>query len=183
MTEIDWAHVAEIADRTASSFARTWRIIEKDDCKQAILLHAYERRKMLEDNYNDDFLRMFCKKAGNQYASKERDARDVEDGTYYYTPDEAKLALASFIYSDEELGQMLGRADDLLSCRITDNLVSARLDASIALNRLTKSQREVLTRRYVYGLPFRDDTERKASNRSLEALARQMNRDLRKVSS
>ncbi|MER6086560.1 hypothetical protein [Streptomyces bluensis] len=181
MTEIDWAHVADIADKTARSIASSWSVVEKDDVKQAILLHAYERRTLIEKNYTDSFLWQFCKKAGTQYASKERDARDVEDGNYYYTPDEAKLALATFVYSDDELGQMLGREDDLLSCRITDNLVSARLDASLALNRLPARQREVLTRRYVYGIPPKDDTERKASNRGLDALARQMNRDLRKM--
>ncbi|MGI5196961.1 hypothetical protein ACQEVY_25580 [Streptomyces sp. CA-288835] len=181
MTEIDWAHVAEIADKTARSIASAWSVVEKDDVKQAILLHAYERRTLIEKHYEDSFLWVFCKTAGNQYASKERDARDVEDGNYYYTPDEAKLALATFVYSDEELGQMLGKEDDLLSCRITDNLVSARLDASLALNRLPKTQRAVLMRRYVFGLPPKDDTERKASNRGLDSLARQMNRDLRKV--
>ncbi|MFJ8930624.1 hypothetical protein ACIRLA_28980 [Streptomyces sp. NPDC102364] len=181
MTEIDWAHVAEIADKTARSIAAAWSVVEKDDVKQSILLHAYERKTLIEQNYTDQFLWQFCKKAGTQYASKERDARDVEDGSYYYTPDEAKLALASFVYSDDELGQMLGKEDDLLSCRITDNLVSARLDASRAIGKLTKAQRTVLLRRYVYGLPPKDDTERKASNRGLDALARQMNRDLRKV--
>ncbi|MFE9442516.1 hypothetical protein ACFYO2_26775 [Streptomyces sp. NPDC006602] len=181
MTVIDWAHVADIADKAARSISSAWSVVEKDDVKQAILLHAYERKTLIEKNYTDTFLWQFAKKAGTQFASKERDARDVEDGNYYYTPDEAKLALATFVYSDDELGQMLGRQDDLLSCRITDNLVSARLDASLALNRLPKHQREILMRRYVFGLPPKDDTERKASNRGLDALARQMNRDLRKV--
>ncbi|MER5883113.1 hypothetical protein ABT160_04735 [Streptomyces sp. NPDC001941] len=181
MTVIDWAHVANIADKSARSIAQSWSVVEKDDVKQTILLHAYERRTMLEKNYTDQFLWQFCKKVGTQYASKERDARDVEDGSYYYTPDEARLALATFVYSDEELGQMLGRQDDILACRITDNLVSARLDASTALAKLTPAQRDVLTRRYVYGLPAKNDTERKASNRGLDALARHMNRGLRKA--
>lgn len=181
MTEIDWAHVADIADKTSRSIASAWSVVEKDDVKQSIMLHAYERRLLIEKNYTDTFLWAFCKKAGTQYASAERDARDVEDGNYYYTPDEAKVALASFMFSDEEIGGMLGQDDDLLGCRITDNLVSARLDASLALNKLSKKQREILMRRYVFGLPPKDDTERKASNRGLDALARQMNRDLRKV--
>ncbi|MFD7605177.1 hypothetical protein ACFWAN_32680 [Streptomyces mirabilis] len=181
MTEIDWAHVAEIADKTARSISSAWSVVEKDDVKQAILLHAYERKTLIAKHYEDSFLWQFCKKAGTQYASKERDARDVEDGNYYYTPEEAKLALATFVYSDDELGGMLGRQDDLLSCRVTDNLVSARLDATLALNRLPQGQREILMRRYVYGLPPKDDTERKASNRGLDALARRMNRDLRKA--
>ncbi|MFD8886448.1 hypothetical protein ACFV0H_28630 [Streptomyces erythrochromogenes] len=181
MTVVDWAHVADIADKAARSIASTWSVVEKDDVKQEILLHAYERRTYLEQHYDDQFLWMFCKKAGTQYASKERDARDVEDGKYYYTPEEAKNALSTFLYSDEELGQMLGRRDDLLACRITDALMSARMDASLALNRLAKAQREIVMRRYVYGLPPKDDTERRASLRGLDALARQMNRDLRKV--
>ncbi|MFD8018945.1 hypothetical protein ACFV6G_00750 [Streptomyces lavendulae] len=181
MTVVDWAHVADIADKAARSIASAWSVVEKDDVKQEILLHAYERRTYLEEHYDDQFLWAFCKKAGTQYASKERDARDVEDGKYYYTPEEAKNALSTFLYSDEELGQMLGRRDDLLACRITDALMSARTDASIALNRLPKTQRDLVMRRYVYGLPPKDDTERRASLRGLDALARRMNRDLRKV--
>ncbi|MEU6704748.1 hypothetical protein [Streptomyces wuyuanensis] len=181
MTEIDWAYVGGIADKVAGNIANQWSIVEKDDVKQEILLHAYRRRKMLEDNYNDAFLWKFCRKAGNQFASMERDARDVIDDQFYYTPEEAKMALSTFVYSDDEMGSMLGRRDDVLSTRITDNLVSARLDATAAMNRLPKRTQELLMRRYVFGLPVKDDTERKASNRALDMLARQMNRDLRRV--
>lgn len=182
MTQIDWEYVSGIADKVAYNIASQWSIVEKDDVKQSILLHAYERRQMIEDNYEETFLWKFCRKAGNQYASQQRDARDVEDDQYYYTPEEAKMALSTFIYSDEEIGQMLGRRDDLLSTRITDNLVSSRIDATSALNRLPKKQQEILMRRYVFGLPMKDRTEERASLRALDMLARQMNRDLRKVS-
>ncbi|MFF3453270.1 hypothetical protein ACFYXH_02885 [Streptomyces sp. NPDC002730] len=182
MTEIDWENMAKVADKVAASVARSWSVVEKDDVKQAILLHAYERRPMLEAHYeNEAFIWQFCRKVGTQFASAERDARDVQDGRYYYTPSEAKMALSTFVYSDEEMGGMVGREDDLLACRITDSLMSARLDASIALNRLPQQTRAVLMKRYVYGLPPESDTERKASNRGLDVLARQMNRDLRKV--
>ncbi|MFD7257152.1 hypothetical protein [Streptomyces sp. NPDC059874] len=182
MTEIDWVYMAEVADKVGTSVARSWNIVEKDDVKQHILLHAYERRPMLEEHFhNEVFVWEFCRKVGRQFASAERDARDVEDGRYYYTPDEAKMALGTFIYTDEEMGGMLGKRDDLLSCRITDNLMSARNDAKMAFNRLQKATQAVLMKRYVYGLPPVNDTERKASNRALDALARQMNRDIRKV--
>lgn len=182
MAEVDWAHVAEVADKVSRSIAASWAVVEKDDVKQQILLNAYERRKSLEESGGDDtFLYAFCKKVGQQYASAERDARDVQDGQYYYTPQEARQAVESFVISDEEIGQLIGRYDDLLKCRITDSLMTARLDASLALNKLPKSTRAILMRRYVYGLPPVDDTERKASNRAVDALARQMNRDLRKV--
>ncbi|MFE9660334.1 hypothetical protein [Streptomyces sp. NPDC005955] len=179
MTEIDWAHVASIAEKTARSVSAAWSVVEKDDVKQTILLHAYERRPLIEANYNDTFLRAFCKKVGVQHASRERDARDLEDGRYYYTPEEARRALETFVYTDEEIGQRMGRKDDLLSCQITDSLITARLDASIALSKIKKTQRDAVLRRYVYGLPPKNDTERKASNRAVDALARQMNRSLR----
>lgn len=182
MPEIDWAHMADLADKAARSVANAWPNVEKDDVKQTILLHAYERRPMLEEHAgNEIFLAQFCKKVGTQHASAVRDALDVEDGGYYYTPDEARMALMTFIYSDDELGQMLGREDDLLKCRITDNLVTARIDASVAMNRLPKHVQTILMKRYVYGIPPSDPTERKASNRAVDVLARQMNRDNRKV--
>ncbi|MGW0087824.1 hypothetical protein ACWDWS_02215 [Streptomyces sp. NPDC003328] len=179
---IDWERMAEVADKVARSIALNWAVVEKDDVKQHILLNAYERRTSIEEHWGDEaFIHAFCKKVGNQYASAERDARDVEDGQYYYTPQEARQALETFVYSDEELGQLLGREDDLLKCRITDSLMSARMDASISMNRLPKATRAVLMKRYVFGLPAADDAERKAANRAVDALARQMNRDLRKV--
>ncbi|MGW6597887.1 hypothetical protein [Streptomyces sp. NPDC055036] len=181
MTEIDWEYVAGVADKVAYSLSQQWSIVEKDDVKQAILLHAYERRPLIERNYSEPFIWTFCKKAGQQYASAERDARDVEDGRYYYTPGEARMALTTFVYSDDEIGALMGQEDDLTNCRITDNVISARLDASLALNRLPKHQKQILTRRYVMGLPAHDKTDAKAAQRAVDALARQMNRDMRKA--
>ncbi|WP_018565016.1 hypothetical protein [Streptomyces sp. PsTaAH-124] len=183
MTEIDWEHVGGVADSVAGSIARNWAVVEKDDVKQHILMNAYERRKSLEERWEDPaFLYGFCRKVGTQFASAERDARDVQDGRYYYTPMEARQALETFVLSDEEIGQMLGRHDDLLKCRVTDSLLTARMDASLALNRLPKHTKALLMKRYVYGLPMADDTERKAANRAVDALARKMNRDLRVAS-
>jgi DNA-directed RNA polymerase specialized sigma24 family protein len=174
--------MAEVADKVARSIALSWAVVEKDDVKQHILMNSYERRKDLEKHWGDEaFVYAFCKKLGNQYASAERDARDVEDGQYYYTPLEARQALETFVYSDDEMGQLLGREDDLLRTRITDSLMTARMDASMALNRLPKASQAVLMKRYVYGLPAADDAERKAANRAVDNLARQMNRDLRKM--
>lgn len=180
MTEIDWEQFSKIAGSVGRSISSAWRVVEPDDVKQAILLHAYERRRMIEDNNTESFLWSFAKKVGQQFASAERDARDVEDGRYYYTPQEVRTALGSFIFTDEELGALMGRQDDLLKCRVDDNLMSARLDASTALARLPKASQELLMRRYVFGIPALDDTERKAINRAADGLARRMNRDLRK---
>ncbi|QCX75693.1 hypothetical protein C9F11_10050 [Streptomyces sp. YIM 121038] len=179
MIVIDWAWVASIADKVARSTAASWPIVEKDDVKQEILLHAYERRPLIEENYTEEFLWKFSRTAAKQYASKVRDARDVEDDRYYYTPPEARAILETFVYTDSELSASLGKKDDLLKCRITDNVVSARMDATNAINKLPKATREVLMRRYVYGLPPADDSERRAANRAVDALARQMNRDIR----
>ncbi|MEU3278169.1 hypothetical protein [Streptomyces antibioticus] len=182
MTEVDWEYVGGVADSVASSIARTWFIVEKDDVKQHILLNAYERRTTLEEHWEDSaFLYGFCRKIGNQYASAERDKRDLEDGQFFYTPKEARAALETFVYSDEELGALLGQRDDLLRARVTDSLMSARMDASLAMNRLPKDTQAALMKRYVFGLPAADDSERKAANRAVDALVRQMNRDLRKV--
>ncbi|MFI5877560.1 hypothetical protein ACIBAH_35075 [Streptomyces sp. NPDC051445] len=182
MTQIDWEHMAEVADKVARSIALNWAVVEKDDVKQSILLNAYERRQSLEEHWGDEaFVYAFCRKVGTQYASAERDARDVQDGQYYYTPQEARQALETFVYSDEEMSGLIGRQDDLLRARITDSLMTARMDASKGLNRLPKATQAVLMKRYVYGLPAGDDAERKAANRAVDALARQMNRDLRRV--
>ncbi|MFI5865872.1 hypothetical protein [Streptomyces sp. NPDC051546] len=183
MPEIDWERFSQIADSVGKQIARDWRVTEKDDVKQSILLHAYERRPMIEANYSEPFLWQFAKKVGRQYASSQRDARDVEDGQYYYTPDEARMALGTLLFTDEEMGSMMGQKEDLSRARITDNLMSARLDVTKAMARLSTPTRELLMRRFVFGLPAGDDSARKAGNRAVDSLARQMNRDLRRASS
>lgn len=184
MNDLDWGYLSDLADRVAYSIASNWAIVEKDDVKQEILKHAYGNRKAIETHYGDQMmLWSIFKKSGTQYASRERDARDVTDDQYYYTPGEVRIALGSFFVSDEELGQMLGRGDDLMGCRVTDNLMSARMDASVALPKLPPKARDLLTRYYVEGLPLANNsTDRKTANRALEALARQMNRDTRRAS-
>ncbi|MFE5092063.1 hypothetical protein ACFRCI_17115 [Streptomyces sp. NPDC056638] len=179
--ELDWEYLSNLANRVAYSISTKWPV-EKDDTKQEILSHAYKKRSSIEENYGrEDVLYKIFHKAGTQYASAERDALDLRDGRYYYTPEEAKMALSSFCLSDEEIGQMLGRGDDLLGCRVTDNLMSARMDASLALPRLPERQRELLMSRYVQGLPTpTDEAERRATLRALDMLARQMNRDIRR---
>ncbi|GGW89291.1 hypothetical protein [Streptomyces noursei] len=178
--ELDWAYLSKLADKVAHNIASGWAIVERDDVKQEILTHAYECRSTIEKHYDrEDFLWKLFKKAGVQYASRERDYRDLLDDQYYYTPDEAKQALQSFLYTDEELGELLGRRDDLLRCDITDALMSARMDAQAAIKRLSERQQSLLMRRYVYGLPISNNADEVALSRAVVALARQMNRVLR----
>ncbi|UFQ16390.1 MULTISPECIES: hypothetical protein [Streptomyces] len=178
--ELDWAYLSNLADRVAYSIAQKWSIVEKDDVKQEILLHAYEHRPAIEANYgNEDFLWKIFNKAGTQYASRERNYYDLQDDTYYYTPDEAKAALRTFLYTDDELGQMVGKKDDLLASRVTDNLVSARLDAAASLKKLPERYQQLLMKRFVYGVPIAEQSDRMALSRAIVALAQQMNRTIR----
>ncbi|MBB5123198.1 hypothetical protein AF335_33170 [Streptomyces eurocidicus] len=178
--ELDWEYLSGLADKVAHNIAEKWSVVEKNDVKQEILLHAYKHRPVIEVNYwKEDILWKIFQKAGTQYASKERNYRDLLDDQYYYTPDEAKAALKTFIFTDEELGTMVGRHDDLLKSRVTDNLVTARIDATLALNKLNERYRQLLLRRYVYGLPVSDHADRQALSRAVVSLAQQMNRTLR----
>ncbi|UQI44658.1 hypothetical protein M1P56_10000 [Streptomyces sp. HU2014] len=178
--ELDWAYLSGLADRVAHSIAQKWSIVEADDVKQEILLHAYEYRAVIESNYaNEDFLWKIFQKAGTQYASRERNYRDLLDDAYYYTPDEAKAALRTFLYTDDELSQIVGKKDDLLRARVTDNIVSARMDAAASLKKLPERYQQLLLRRHVYGLPVPDQPDRQALSRAAVALAQQMNRTLR----
>ncbi|MDQ8703333.1 hypothetical protein RCO28_12660 [Streptomyces sp. LHD-70] len=178
--ELDWAYLSDLADKVAYNISQKWAIVEKDDVKQEILMHAYEHRPAIEANYaSEDFLWKIFNKAGTQYASKERNYYDLQDDTYYYTPDEAKAALRTFLYTDEELGQMVGKKDDLLSSRVTDNLVSARIDASASLKKLPERYQQLLMKRHVYGVPVSEQSDRMALSRAVVALAQQMNRTIR----
>ncbi|MBD0739859.1 hypothetical protein BGM09_10565 [Streptomyces sp. CBMA29] len=183
MTEMDWERVNGIAQRVARDLAAKWEVVEVDDVHQEIMLHIAEQAEYIGPKSGDDeFVRKVCWKAGKSYASKEQNYRDLTDDRYYYTPDEARTVLKSFIYTDEEISSVIGREDDLSRCRITDNITSARIDASAGLQKLTDRYREVLLRVHVYGMPVRNDAERKMCNRAVDALAIAMNRNYRKGS-
>ncbi|EGJ73581.1 hypothetical protein STTU_0792 [Streptomyces sp. Tu6071] len=177
---MDWENLSALADRVAANIAREWGVVEKDDVKQEILAHAYEHRKAIEAVYPDEaFIWKIFRKAGHQYASRERDARDLLDDQYYYTPDEAKQALQSFVYTDEEIGALMGREDDLTRARVSDNISSARLDAETGLRRLPERYRGLLERHYVEGIPLTNRADSVACSRALIALSKAMNRQIR----
>ncbi|MBT2383893.1 hypothetical protein [Streptomyces sp. ISL-11] len=178
--ELDWSYLADLAGRVARQIAEKWCVVETDDVKQEILLHALQERRHIEAAYGDEsLLRKIFWTAGVRYAAKERAHYDLMDDVYFYTPDEARAALRSFLYTDTELGEMLGKRDDLLRCKVSDNLVSARIDATAGLKKLTPRYRDLAMRVYVYGLPPKDDAERKAANRAVDALTQAMNRHIR----
>ena len=181
MTEqIDWEPVIEIADKVSREIAEKWSVVEADDVKQEIMVHLLEERERLAPHFGDeDFVRKVCWTAGKRFAAKERSHYDLMDDQYWYTPDEVRIALRSFVHSDEEIGQVIGKKDDLTKSVISDNIVTARADAASALQKLTKSYQEVVHRVFICGLPPRDANERRASYRAVDSLTAYMNRNVR----
>ncbi|MEU9259014.1 hypothetical protein AB0D68_11075 [Streptomyces sp. NPDC048212] len=182
MTEksFDWEPLIEIAGKVAWEIAEKWSVVEADDVKQEILEHLLRERKNIAPHVNDEeFIRKVCWTAGKRYASKERNHYDLMDDQYWYTPDEVRIALKSFIYSDEEIGQVIGKKDDLIRARISDNITSARSDASKGLAKLSKGYQEAVQRVFIYGLPARDSNERQSAYRGVDSLTQIMNRNIR----
>lgn len=182
MTEefFDWEPVIEVAGKVAWEIAEKWSVVEADDVKQEILTYLLEDRQSTAEYAKDlDFLRKVCWTVGKRYASKERGYYDLIDDQYWYTPDEVRIALRSFVYSDEEIGKVIGNRDDLVRARISDNIVSARADATKGLSKLTKAQEAAVSRVFIYGLPPRDENERRAAYRGVESLTQIMNRNIR----
>ncbi|MFG3582587.1 hypothetical protein [Streptomyces sp. NPDC047990] len=180
MSELDWDRLSQLADKVAREIAQKWVIVEAEDVSQEILLHALQEKHVIEKYQNDeDLLRRIFYNAGRRYASKERAYLDLMDDQYYYTPDEVRSVVRSFIYTDEEISSQIGKKDDLTRCVIGDNIVSARVDASLALQRINPEYRELIMRQYVYGLPAADDAERRRGYRAVDALALEMNRNIR----
>lgn len=177
---LDWGYLADLAGQVAHRIAEKWCVVEADDVKQEILVHALDERRHIEAAYGDEaLLRKIFWTAGVRYAAKERAHYDLMDDVYFYTPDEARAALRSFLYTDEELGVLLGKRDDLLRCKVSDNLISARIDAAAGLKKLTLRYQDLAMKVYVYGLPPQDEAERKAANRAVDALTQAMNRHIR----
>ncbi|GCD99842.1 hypothetical protein [Embleya hyalina] len=176
----NWEHINSIAAKVGREVAGKWPCVEAEDVHQEVMAHLVEHETRLSEHLaDDDMVRKIAWVEGKRYASRERNAADLLDDQYYYTPSEARAAVVSFMYTDSEIGDMIGRKDDLSRCRITDNLVSARIDASIALATLNDGYRDVLMRVYARGLPPADDAERKRANRAIDALALAMNRTSR----
>ncbi|MFF4815303.1 hypothetical protein ACFY2K_12025 [Kitasatospora sp. NPDC001309] len=177
---MNWEKVIEISRKVAGELARKWPIVEADDVHQEIMLHMMEQRSHLEKRAEDfDFLRQVAWRAAKSYASREQMQKDLMDDQYFYTPDEVRSTLKSFVYTDEEIGEMIGKKDDLSRCRITDNITSARIDAGAALRKLKPEYRDAVTRAYIYGLPPTSPGEAKTAQRAVDALSTAMNAHIR----
>ncbi|AEW94019.1 MULTISPECIES: hypothetical protein [Streptomycetaceae] len=180
MTDLDWGQLSELAGKVAREIANKWCVVEVDDVKQEILLHAMEERRTLAEHAEDhEFIRKVFWNAGRRYAAKERAYRDLMDDQYYYTPDEVRTVLRTFVYTDDEIGDVVGKKDDLTRCVISDNIMPARLDAAAALPKLSNEYQELIQRLYVYGMPPVNDAERRRGYRAVDALALSMNRHIR----
>jgi DNA-directed RNA polymerase specialized sigma24 family protein len=180
MTEIDWEALEPLAEKVAREIAGKWQIVEADDVKQEILLHAYSEKHLIAQYQgNTEILRKVFWNAGRRYAAKERAYLDLMDDQYFYTPDEVRGVMRSFIYTDAEVSEQIGKKDDLTRCVITDNILSARLDAEKGIKRLNRDYQEVIMRLFVYGLTADNETDRKRGYRAIDALTAEMNRNIR----
>ncbi|KQX43512.1 hypothetical protein ASD97_25910 [Streptomyces sp. Root63] len=182
MTEeqFDWEPLIEIAGNVAVRISEHWSVVEVDDVKQEILEYLLRERKSLAPHVHDeDLMYRICMVAGKRYASKERSHYDLMDDQYWYTPEEVRIALRSFVYSDEEIGQVIGKKDDLTRSLISDNITSARTDATKAIGKLSEGQQEAIQRVFVFGLPPNDENQRRAAYRAVDSLTQVMNRNTR----
>ena len=178
--QLDWEPIIEVAGKVAYEIADKWSVVEADDVKQEILTYLLENRDRTEGFAADtDFLRRVCWTVGKRYASKERSYYDLVDDQYFYTPGEVRLALRSFVYSDEEIGQVIGKKDDLTRSRISDNIITARVDAQRGLRKLNDGYQKAVQRVFILGLPPKDENERRTAYRAVDALTQIMNRNIR----
>lgn len=178
--EFDWEPIIAIAGQVAHKIAEKWAVVEVDDVKQEIMVHLLNERHITEQYAHDaDLIQKICWNAGKRYAAKERSYYDLMDDQYFYTPDEVRQALRSFVHSDEEIGQIIGKKDDLTKSVISDNIITARVDASKGLTKLPKGYQQVIHRVFICGLPPRDENERRTSYRAVDSLTKAMNRNIR----
>ncbi|MEU6765877.1 hypothetical protein ABZ916_25580 [Streptomyces sp. NPDC046853] len=180
MKEIDWEALMPLAEKVSREIAGKWTIVDADDVRQEIMLHALQEKHIIAQYQGDeDTLRRIFWTAGRRYAAKERAYLDLMDDQYVYTPDEVRGVMRSFIYTDNEVSQQIGKKDDLTRCVITDNIVSARLDAEKAIKRLNLDYQKAIMRLFVYGLSPEDEADRKRGYRAIDALTAEMNRTIR----
>jgi hypothetical protein len=180
MTEINWEALEELAEKVAREITAKWQIVELDDVKQEILLHAVKEQHVIAQYQgNEEVLRKVFWNAGRRYAAKERAYLDLMDDQYHYTPDEVRGVMRSFVYTDNEVSQQIGKKDDLTRCVITDNILSARMDAEKAIRRLNLDYQEAIMRQFVYGMSPVNDADKKRGYRAIDALTAEMNRGIR----
>lgn len=178
--EIDWPPIIELAGKVSHEIARKWAVVVADDVKQEILTYLIEKKeKFVEVQDDEDFMRSVMWVVGKRYASKERNYYDLTDDQYWYTPEEVRVALMSFVYDDEKIGQQIGKKDDLIRSLITDNITSARSDAMRAMSRLKESHQAAVYHVFICGLPAEDENQRRTAYRAVDSLAMWMNRNVR----
>ncbi|MEV0475290.1 hypothetical protein [Streptomyces prunicolor] len=180
MTEINWEALESLAEKIAYEITAKWQIVEPDDVKQEIMLHAVQEQHIIAQYQgNEEVLRKIFWNAGRRYAAKERAYLDLMDDQYHYTPDEVRGVMRSFVYTDTEVAEQIGKKDDLTRCVITDNILSARMDAEKAIKRLNRDYQEAIMRLFVYGLAAVNDADKKRGYRAIDALTAEMNRNIR----
>jgi DNA-directed RNA polymerase specialized sigma24 family protein len=180
VSEINWEALEPLAEKISYEIASKWAIVEADDVKQEIMLHAVEEKHIIAAYQgNEEILRKIFYTAGRRYAAKERAYLDLMDDQYFYTPDEVRGVMRSFVYTDAEVSAQIGKKDDLTRCVITDNILSARLDAEKSIKRLNRDYQEVVLRHFVYGMSPENDADKKRGYRAIDALTAEMNRTIR----
>ncbi|MFF8629656.1 hypothetical protein [Streptomyces werraensis] len=180
MTEINWEALEPLVEKVAREIVTKWTIVDADDVKQEIMLHAVqEQRVIAQYQGNEEILRKIFWNAGRRYAAKERAYLDLMDDQYHYTPDEVRGVMRSFVYTDAEVSEQIGKRDDLTRCVITDNIISARLDAEKGFKRLNRDYQEAIMRQFVYGLSAENDADKRRGYRAIDALTAEMNRGIR----
>lgn len=170
-----WTQHQAFIQRTARSFAYSFPKVEAEDVTQEIWVFLWEKEAdFLANDCSTAYVRTCIKNVARNYALKVRDTVLLETDTFYYSFDDVREMLPPFFGEPE--GWANAPVPDGCSTMTKNDNVEMVCDLSIAYEKLNKSQRNVLMRRYGLGEEL-NGADRTQASRALKKLVLTLNSD------
>jgi DNA-directed RNA polymerase specialized sigma24 family protein len=164
--ETIWSEQQRFISKTARDLSRSFnRVVDEEDLLQEAWVFCWEKEAyFFENNCRDVYVRKSIYNVMMNYALKMRHQTLRQTDTFFYSADEVRELLPTFLDSYEvwTVSPVPAGAETMTK---NDN-VEVFLDFSLAWDRLTDTQKNILQRRYEDAEEGFDANERKALSRA-----------------
>ncbi|MDN4162955.1 sigma factor [Nocardioides sp. SOB72] len=172
--ELLWTAHHNYITSTARSISRSYAKVEEEDVTQEIWVFLWKKEPaFLEQERSDEYIRRSILNVARNYAAKMRDTALRETDTFYYTLEEVKDLLPHFfgLYESWALAPV---PDGAATMTRNDN-VEMMCDLSLAMDKLSAAQREILVRKYGDGEELSEPKDRQQASRAVIRLWKTLN--------
>lgn len=170
-----WNEHHTYINKTAGDISRSYWKVDKEDILQEVWVFLWEKEEFfVSQNRPPEYVRVCIKNCALNYAQKQRNMTLLETDTFYYSQDEIKNLLPTFLSSYEAWVNASPLPAGSETMTKNDGL-EIMLDIARAWDRLTEGQQDILSRRYQESEDFPDATDRKTLSRAIKRLMELLN--------